>query len=131
MAEQTGADVERVQELEKVCELIHVELNAGDNFRPYIHYDVSLTTNSVTEPLIFNINNNNLLVLGDALFFHCNVLHTSSDNTSGNQRRALVIAYNRASNDPGPHEKHPGYTPLHIVNISHSHIESNKNIYIS
>lgn len=96
VAEQTGADVERVQEIEKVCDLIHVELKAGD-----------------------------------ALFFHCNVLHTSSDNTSGNQRRALVIAYNRASNDPGPHEKHPGYTPLHTVHISHILIETNKNINIS
>lgn len=35
VAEQTGADVERVQEIEKVCDLIHVELKAGYNFRPY------------------------------------------------------------------------------------------------
>ncbi|XP_062581316.1 L-proline trans-4-hydroxylase-like [Saccostrea cucullata] len=83
VGEQTGADVERVKEIEKVCDLIHVELKAGD-----------------------------------ALFFHCNVLHTSSDNTSKNMRRALVIAYNKASNDPGPHEKHPGYTPLDIVENS-------------
>lgn len=35
VAEQTGADVERVQEIEKVCDLIHVELKAGYNLRPY------------------------------------------------------------------------------------------------
>ena len=52
---------------------------------------------------------------GDALFFHCNVLHTSSDNSSETIRRALVIAYNRASNDPGLHEKHPGYVKLEKV----------------
>lgn len=52
---------------------------------------------------------------GDALFFHCNLLHSSGDNISENIRRAMVIAYNRASNDAGPHEKHPGYTKLYKV----------------
>ena len=49
---------------------------------------------------------------GDALLFHCNVLHTSSANTSDTWRRALLIAYNRASNNPVEAIKHPGYTPL-------------------
>lgn len=62
--------------------------------------------------------NEDLALLGDALFFHSNVLHTSSDNCSANERRALVIAYNKASNDPGPHQKHPGYTHLDMASAS-------------
>ncbi|XP_060068061.1 L-proline trans-4-hydroxylase-like [Ylistrum balloti] len=52
---------------------------------------------------------------GDALFFHCNVLHTSTDNTSADNRRGLILAYNRKSNNPGPHQKHPGYRPINQV----------------
>lgn len=83
VGDQTGADIERVQEILKVCDHVYAELKAGD-----------------------------------ALFFHSNVLHTSSDNCSANERRALVIAYNKASNDPGPHQKHPGYTHLDMVENS-------------
>ncbi|KAK3088446.1 hypothetical protein FSP39_019307 [Pinctada imbricata] len=84
VAEQTGADADRVNAIEQVCPRVHVELEAGD-----------------------------------ALFFHCNVLHTSGDNISDNIRRALVIAYNKASNSPinmPGSTKHPGYTKLHKVN---------------
>lgn len=54
VGEQTGADVERVQEIEKVCDLIHVELKAGYNLRPYTLGRFSSNSNSITEPLIFN-----------------------------------------------------------------------------
>ena len=40
------------------------------------------------------------LAPGDALFFHCNVLHTSAQNLSPDRRYCLLVAYNRASNDP-------------------------------
>ncbi|OWF56108.1 uncharacterized protein LOC110451794 [Mizuhopecten yessoensis] len=80
VAHQTGADVDRVKELQGRLPRVHAELDAGD-----------------------------------ALFFHCNVLHTSSDNTSADIRRALILAYNRKSNNPGPHQKHPGYRPIKQV----------------
>ncbi|XP_041370445.1 L-proline trans-4-hydroxylase-like [Gigantopelta aegis] len=52
---------------------------------------------------------------GDALFFHCNVLHQSQPNTSPNRRWALISAYNRASNSPVIESAHPQYTPLEKV----------------
>ena len=55
---------------------------------------------------------------GDALFFHCNLLHTSSQNNSPNRRWALAIAYNRADNDPVKVHHHPKYTKLNKVKSS-------------
>ncbi|KAJ8300969.1 hypothetical protein KUTeg_022488 [Tegillarca granosa] len=52
---------------------------------------------------------------GDALFFHCNLLHTSSQNKSPNRRWAFLCAYNRASNNPIKKHHHPSYTKLHKV----------------
>ncbi|WAR30856.1 hypothetical protein MAR_033398 [Mya arenaria] len=52
---------------------------------------------------------------GDALFFHCNLLHCSSANTSGNRRWAFLCAYNRADNDPIKDHHHPHYTKLEKV----------------
>ncbi|XP_076454925.1 L-proline trans-4-hydroxylase-like isoform X2 [Babylonia areolata] len=52
---------------------------------------------------------------GDALFFHCNLLHTSSANTSPDRRWAFLCAFNRRSNDPVLPHHHPAYTPLTIV----------------
>ena len=57
---------------------------------------------------------------GDALFFHCNVLHTSDQNRSDRRRWAFLIAYNRADNNPYLPHHHPQYTALHKVTI-HSH----------
>lgn len=54
---------------------------------------------------------------GDALFFHCNVLHTSDQNRSDRRRWAFLIAYNRADNNPYLPHHHPQYTPLHKVKI--------------
>ncbi|OWF42642.1 uncharacterized protein LOC110460787 [Mizuhopecten yessoensis] len=52
---------------------------------------------------------------GDALFFHCNLLHTSGPNFSPHRRWAFLTAYNKASNDPVLVHHHPQYTPLHKV----------------
>lgn len=53
---------------------------------------------------------------GDTLFFHCNLLHSSSANESQYHRWLLVCAYNRADNEPYRKDgKSPFYTPLHKV----------------
>eukprot|EP01120_Amphizonella_sp_Union-15-10_P006538 TRINITY_DN2112_c0_g1_i1.p1 TRINITY_DN2112_c0_g1~~TRINITY_DN2112_c0_g1_i1.p1 ORF type:complete len:298 (+),score=30.98 TRINITY_DN2112_c0_g1_i1:64-894(+) len=77
---QTGANLQRVREAEKIFEKVFVEL----------------------EP-------------GDALFFHCNLLHSSSQNDSDQSRYAFLIAYNRATNNPTLPHHHPFYTPLQKV----------------
>ena len=40
------------------------------------------------------------LEAGDAMFFHCNLLHTSSANNSERRRWALLTAYNCNHNSP-------------------------------
>lgn len=57
------------------------------------------------------------LCVGDALFFHSNLLHCSSQNNGPNRRWALAIAYNRADNDPVIEHHHPKYTKLDKVRI--------------
>ncbi|XP_062522569.1 L-proline trans-4-hydroxylase-like isoform X2 [Corticium candelabrum] len=52
---------------------------------------------------------------GDALFFHCNLLHKSNRNDSARRRWAFLIAYNRASNNPTVEHHCPRYTPLEKV----------------
>lgn len=52
---------------------------------------------------------------GDALFFHCNVLHRSDRNASENPRWSLICCYNAAKNNPYKESHHPSYTPLHKV----------------
>jgi ectoine hydroxylase len=52
---------------------------------------------------------------GDALFFHCNTLHSSSSNTSERPRNAMLCCYNRTSNNPYKVHRHPQVTPLHKV----------------
>ncbi|XP_067662633.1 L-proline trans-4-hydroxylase-like isoform X1 [Haliotis asinina] len=63
---------------------------------------------------------------GDALFFHCNLLHTSSANTSPDRRWAFLCAYNRASNNPVYEHHHPQYTPL--VKVPNSAIQECVNL---
>ncbi|XP_046562117.1 L-proline trans-4-hydroxylase-like isoform X1 [Haliotis rubra] len=77
---QTGADIERVEFIKKICSLKYVELQPGD-----------------------------------ALFFHSNLLHNSSANTSDDRRWVLIPAYNRRSNNPAFEHHHPQYTKLDIV----------------
>src|SRR5258708_1256874 len=49
---------------------------------------------------------------GDALFFHCNLLHRSDQNRSPNSRWSLICCYNAARNDPYMESRHPRYMPL-------------------
>lgn len=52
---------------------------------------------------------------GDALFFHSNTLHSSSQNVSDHSRNILLCCYNRMSNDPYKEHHHPRATKLHKV----------------
>jgi ectoine hydroxylase len=49
---------------------------------------------------------------GDALFFHCNLLHRSDQNRSEFPRWTLICCYNAARNNPYKEHHHPQYTPL-------------------
>jgi hypothetical protein len=51
---------------------------------------------------------------GDAIFFHCNLLHRSDQNQSDHPRWAFIACYNAARNDPYQESRHPRYTPLNI-----------------
>ena len=46
---------------------------------------------------------------GDALFFHCNLLHASGPNESDRHRRAFIMCYNALAN---PQLGNPGRTRL-------------------
>jgi hypothetical protein len=52
---------------------------------------------------------------GDALFFHCNLLHRSDQNRSEHPRWSMICCYNAARNDPYKDSHHPRYTRLHKV----------------
>lgn len=65
VGEQVGADQERVNAYQAICDKVYCEL----------------------EP-------------GDALFFHCNLLHASGPNDSDQPRWSIISAYNRLSNRP-------------------------------
>jgi ectoine hydroxylase len=52
---------------------------------------------------------------GDALFFHCNLLHRSDQNKSEHPRWSMICCYNAARNDPYKEAHHPRYTPLKMV----------------
>jgi hypothetical protein len=52
------------------------------------------------------------LAAGAAVFFHCNLLHRSDQNTSDEPRWAFICCYNAARNDPYKESRHPRYTPL-------------------
>eukprot|EP00058_Branchiostoma_floridae_P020840 XP_002606330.1 hypothetical protein BRAFLDRAFT_67572 [Branchiostoma floridae] len=49
---------------------------------------------------------------GDAIFFHCNLLHRSDQNRSDRRRWAFLIAYNRADNLPVCEQYTPEDTTL-------------------
>ncbi|RLT39318.1 MAG: phytanoyl-CoA dioxygenase family protein, partial [Chloroflexi bacterium] len=52
---------------------------------------------------------------GDALFFHCNLLHRSDQNRSDKARWSLICCYNAARNNPYREAHHPSYTLLNKV----------------
>jgi ectoine hydroxylase len=49
---------------------------------------------------------------GDALFFHCNLMHRSDQNRSPDRRWTVLFCYNAARNNPYLEHHHPQYTPL-------------------
>lgn len=55
---------------------------------------------------------------GDAMFFHCNLLHRSDQNRSDQPRWSLISCYNAARNNPYKEAQHPRYTPLAKVDDS-------------
>lgn len=55
---------------------------------------------------------------GDGLFFHCNTLHRSDQNTSPHRRWTVIMSYNARRNDPYRAHHHPSYTPLQKVSDS-------------
>ncbi|XP_046578932.1 uncharacterized protein LOC124286592 isoform X2 [Haliotis rubra] len=55
---------------------------------------------------------------GDALFFHANLLHSSTANNSDRRRWAYVMAINTKHNNPVKKHHHPQYTKLDIVDDS-------------
>jgi len=52
---------------------------------------------------------------GDALFFHCNLLHRSDANRSADPRWSLICCYNAARNNPYRETGHPRYSPIERV----------------
>ena len=62
---------------------------------------------------------------GDALFFHCNILHSSGPNKSPNRRWALLTAFNTKFNNPTKEHHHPRYTPL--IKVPNSAIKECEN----
>jgi phytanoyl-CoA hydroxylase len=52
---------------------------------------------------------------GDALFFHCNLLHCSGQNTSENPRWSIIAAYNRIGNKAYLPVQESSYTPIEMV----------------
>lgn len=58
---------------------------------------------------------NVILKAGDAIFFHCNVLHTSAPNTSDRRRYAIIPCYNRVTNDAYFDHHHARVTKLHKI----------------
>ncbi|GIW97648.1 MAG: L-proline 4-hydroxylase [Pirellulaceae bacterium] len=55
------------------------------------------------------------LAPGDAIFFHCNLLHRSDANTSPEPRWSLICCYNTRSNSPYKPSRHPFYQPLEVL----------------
>lgn len=49
---------------------------------------------------------------GDMLFFHCNLLHTSDQNSSDLRRWVFIVAFNKRSNNPYKQHHHPCYNPM-------------------
>jgi len=58
------------------------------------------------------------LKAGDAVVFHCNLLHRSNQNHSDRRRWSFISCYNAASNNPTKEHHHASYTPIAKVNNS-------------
>ena len=55
---------------------------------------------------------------GDAMFFHCNLLHRSDQNHSPKPRWSMICCYNARHNDPYADSHHPRYSLLEKVSDS-------------
>ena len=91
--DQSGADIERVNQAKILYEEILIEM------RP-----------------------------GDSLFFHCNLLHSSSENLSKKRRWSMICCYNAKRNNPFKDSHHPKYKPLEIVDDNLIKMHNKKNI---
>ena len=49
---------------------------------------------------------------GSAVFFHCNLLHRSDQNTSDRPRWAFICCYNTRRNSPWKATRHPAYAAM-------------------
>ena len=57
---------------------------------------------------------------GDALVFHCNLLHRSDANLSKEHRWGYIASYNAVSNKPFKKVRDYGhYQPMHMVQSGH------------
>ena len=52
---------------------------------------------------------------GDALFFHCNLLHRSDQNHSEFRRWVMITSYNKRKNNPVYEHHCPFYHPLNMI----------------
>ncbi|GFR71841.1 ectoine dioxygenase-like [Elysia marginata] len=69
------------------------------------------------------------LQAGDALFFHCNLLHTSSANSSDQRRWAFLTAYNTTANSPYAETVYGPYQELIMLsNDAISELGVNQNL---
>ena len=72
---------------------------------------------------------------GDALFFHCNLLHASGKNNSDQTRNVLLSCYNRADNPPfiqSPGNGHTLFETLpdsEVMGFSDRPLDHNKNFH--
>lgn len=82
------------------------------------HVKIGDQTGADPERVNVAINRHELIYVelepGSAVFFHCNTLHRSDQNTSDSPRWAFIACYNSAANDPYKDSKHPQYSPLEI-----------------
>lgn len=71
-------------------------------------------------------------VLGDAIFFHSNLLHCSGPNDSEKRRLAINVSFNEKSNSPVKPNVSPKYTKLEKVGYIIHHVrEYGLNISVS
>ncbi len=52
---------------------------------------------------------------GDALFFDCNLLHSSDQNNSDMRRWVMISSFNKRRNNPKFEHHHPFYHPLEML----------------
>jgi ectoine hydroxylase len=96
------------------------------------HMPVGEQTGADPERVAVALNRHELVYCelepGSAVFFHCNILHRSDQNTSPDPRWAFIACYNAARNDPYKESKHPQYSLLEkwpharIVEVGEQHL---------